>query len=93
MSVLYTRQARDDLVGLIDVISEDNPGAAERMARRIRDVVKHLARMPMMGRVGRVDGTRELVIPGTPYLAVYRLADTDIQILRILHGAQLWPPQ
>ena len=44
-----------------------------------------------MGRVGRVRGTRELVIAGTPYIAAYRVKGRVILILRILHGAQLWP--
>jgi toxin ParE1/3/4 len=45
-----------------------------------------------MGRAGRVRGTRELVVPGLPYIVIYRVRKDTIQIARILHGAQLWPP-
>jgi plasmid stabilization system protein ParE len=44
-----------------------------------------------MGRIGQKNGTRELVILGLPFLAVYRVRDNVIQIIRILHGAQRWP--
>ncbi len=46
-----------------------------------------------MGRNGRVPGTRELVISGTPYIAAYRLAGNALRILRIIHGAQEWPEE
>jgi toxin ParE1/3/4 len=41
-----------------------------------------------------VAGTRELVISNTPFIAVYRLVGTErIEVLRLLHGAQRWPPK
>jgi plasmid stabilization system protein ParE len=46
---------------------------------------------PASGRVGRIAGTRELVINGTPYVAAYAVTDTTVRILRVLHGAQEWP--
>jgi toxin ParE1/3/4 len=44
-----------------------------------------------MGRPGRVPGTRELVIPKTPFIVPYRLQRKVIQILRVYHGARRWP--
>jgi addiction module RelE/StbE family toxin len=46
-----------------------------------------------MGRSGRIEGTRELVISRTPYIAAYRILGSTVQILRVLHGAQLWPEE
>lgn len=46
---------------------------------------------PNMGRAGTVSGTRELVIKKTPYIAVYRVDENEIHILRVLHGSQQWP--
>ena len=43
-------------------------------------------------RPGRVQGTRELVVPATPFIVVYRIEATGVVILRVLHGAQKWPP-
>ncbi len=50
-----------------------------------------LAQHPLMGREGRLAGTRELVIVGSPFIAVYRVKKTRIEILRVLHGARRWP--
>lgn len=38
-----------------------------------------------------VELTLELVIPRTPYIAAYMVTADRIRILRILHGAQIWP--
>lgn len=74
-------------------IAADNPAAAARMIARIRDAVNRLARFPASGRPGRVAGTRELVIAGTPYIVPYRVKHDAVQIITMLHGAQRWPEQ
>ncbi len=48
---------------------------------------------PEMGRVGRVEGTRELVISGTPFFAAYRIARRRVEILALIHGARRWPEE
>ena len=50
-----------------------------------------LAKFPRRGRSGRIDGTRELIFAGLPYIAVYRIQDQDLEVLRIYHAAQDWP--
>jgi addiction module RelE/StbE family toxin len=72
-------------------IAAENPAAANRMIERIRAVVTRLADSPGLGRPGRVVGTRELVIPRTPYIVAYRAKGDVVQIITILHGAQRWP--
>jgi plasmid stabilization system protein ParE len=52
-----------------------------------------LTQFPEMGRPGRIEGTRALVISGTPYIAAYRIDGEALRILRILHGAQQWPDE
>jgi len=47
--------------------------------------------MPKAGKIGRVAGTREIVVPGTSYLVAYRIVEDMLHILAILHGAQNWP--
>ena len=44
-----------------------------------------------MGRPGRVLGTRELVVPGTPYIIPYRARGEYLDLLAIFHGHQKWP--
>jgi toxin ParE1/3/4 len=52
-------------------------------------------RFPESGRIGRLRHTRELVVPQTPFIAIYRLSPSgnEIHILRLLHAAQKWPPE
>ncbi len=63
------------------------------MDRAIETAVARLADFPESAPQGRAPGTRELVVPGTPFIAVYRIAHGRVEILRLLHGAQMWPPQ
>jgi toxin ParE1/3/4 len=76
-----------------EFIAANNRNAADVVAERIIDVVEHLLEYPMMGRSGRVSGTRELVISGTPFIVVYRKRKKvpAIEILRVLHHARKWP--
>jgi addiction module RelE/StbE family toxin len=74
-------------------IARDNPAAAKQIASRIRAAVKHLADHPEMGRPGRIVGTRELVVPKTPYIVAYRVRGEVIEILSVMHGAQEWPQE
>jgi toxin ParE1/3/4 len=75
----------------LDYIAEDDPSAATRIDEAIERQTDMLAQHPLMGREGRVKGTRELVISRSPFIAVYRVKGKRIEILRILHGAQQWP--
>jgi len=85
--------ARADRKAIFDYIEEDNPRAAITVDERIRIRVVDLAQFPEMGRPGRIEGTRELVISGTPYIAAYRIEGDTVRVLRVLHGAQQWPDQ
>ncbi len=60
---------------------------------RIQGQVEGLIQFPEMGRPGRVEGTRELVIQHTPYIAAYGIEGNTVRILRVLHGAHLWPEE
>jgi toxin ParE1/3/4 len=73
-------------------IAQDNPRAAERLDGEIEQQINALGAHPEMGRPGRVAGTREVVLVGSPFVAVYRVRGDRIEILRFLHGAQRWPP-
>ena len=83
----YFRRLED----LHERVAEDNPAAAARTVERIQTAVERLREFPALGRLGRVAGTRELVIPGTPYIVTYRVANETIQVLALMHSAQRWP--
>ena len=91
MKVKWVRLALNDLDEAGEFIAQDNPEAASRVLKRIWDAVQMLADHPHAGRAGRVPGTRELVIAGTPFIIPYRVAENTIQILRLLHGKRKWP--
>ena len=92
MKILWSPEAIQDLGALRSYIAEDNPAAAQRMALRIVEAVEQrLPDNPHVGRPGRVPGTRELVIPRTPYIVPYRVHRGALEILRVYHGARHWP--
>jgi toxin ParE1/3/4 len=92
VTLIWSPEAIDDLTALRAYIEQDDPAAARRIALHIiHNVESLLPDNPEMGRPGRVPGTRELVIPRTPFIVPYRLAGDTIQVLRIFHGARRWP--
>lgn len=60
---------------------------------KIESQVERLIAYPNSGRVGRVEGTRELVINRTPFIVGYRVTADSVLILRVLHGAKQWPDE
>lgn len=91
MRLEWLPQALIDFNEIIDYIAEDNPLAAIEQGDEIETQVAGLLDNRHQGRSGRVKGTRELVIVRTSYIAAYRIKEEAIQILRLFHGARLWP--
>lgn len=80
---------RLDMVGAH--IARDDPRAAARVVARLMSCVELLADQPAIGRVGRIEGTRELVFADLPYIVPYRVGPTVVEILTVMHTAQKWP--
>jgi toxin ParE1/3/4 len=74
-------------------IAERNPAVAISLGDAIEAAVSRLADFPESARTGRVRGTRELVVAGTPYIVVYRIERSAVVVIRMLHGGQDWPPK
>ncbi len=72
----------------LDAIS---PKVAVEQMKRIFDGIDQLKRFPESGPAGRVEGTRELVIPRTPFLVVYSIDRDLVNVVAVLHGSQRWP--
>ena len=89
--VRWLRRAVRNLDEEAEYIARDDPQAAARIVERILTSVDQLATYPALGRLGRVPGTRELVVSGTPYLVPYRVRGETVEILRVFHGARKWP--
>ena len=93
MLLQWSAFAFADREAIFDYIEADSPKAAVAVDDRIESCVEGLAVFPEMGRKGRIEGTRELVIARTPYIAAYRISGETVVILRILHGARRWPEE
>jgi len=91
MKIVWSRRAIRHLTALRDHIAENSPDNAAAVAQRIINCVELLADHPQMGRPGRIFGTRELVITGTPYIAPYRVRGERLELIAIFHGRQKWP--
>ena len=91
MQIRWSPEAADDFESAIQRILQDNPTNAKRVAQIIFDRITALTTFPNRGRAGRIEGTRELVIVPLPFIAVYRVKDEFVEIVRVIHGAQEWP--
>jgi toxin ParE1/3/4 len=91
VTVVWSPRAIEHLAHLREYIARDNPKAANRIARALLEAVERLAELPHLGRPGRVAGTRELVVPGTPYVIPYRLRGDRLEVIAVFYGRQKWP--
>jgi addiction module RelE/StbE family toxin len=87
----WLRRALRNLDEDAEYIARDDPRVAARTVERIATSVERLATYPASGRPGRVPGTRELIVSGTPYIIPYRVRGDTVEILRVFHGARKWP--
>jgi toxin ParE1/3/4 len=93
LRIRWLKRALANLEAEAKFISRENPSTASGVVALIVRSVERLADFPALGRPGRVEGTRELVVPGTPYIVPYRVRADSVQILRVFHGARKWPPK
>lgn len=91
MRVRWTRPALTDLAEIHDYIAADNPAAAKRTIRRIRQDAHILSEHPAIGRAGRVPGTRELVVGRLPYVIAYCHGTREVDIVAVIHTSRRWP--
>ena len=96
MQLKWTDLADADLDRIEAYIAKENDPvvAIDVVLGVINTVELILPDHPHAGRLGRVKGTRELVIDGVPFIAIYRIVEVNqLQILRVLHDTQQWPPE
>ena len=91
MKIFWLEKAAIDLEQAYEFILFDNPPAAENEATKVLEAVELLSINPALGKAGRVAKTRELVVAGTPYIVIYHVKSSRLEILRIFHGARQWP--
>jgi len=93
MRLRWHRTATQNLIDAAEYIAQDNPLAASKVVDIITTLSRRLADYPLLGRPGRITGTREFAVPRTSYILVYRIRNARVEIMRIFHGARKWPAQ
>jgi toxin ParE1/3/4 len=91
VQIRWLEAAVSDLVEIRKYIAADKPQTAAGIALLIKQSVEPLGEYPDIGRPGRIDGTRELVLAALPYIIPYRVKNNAVEILRVLHAARKWP--
>jgi toxin ParE1/3/4 len=93
VKVEWSALAMEDRDRIFDYIESESPKAAIQVDIRIEEQVDQLVQFPELGRLGRIEDTRELVISQTSYVVPYRVYGNVVRILRVLHCAQQWPDE
>lgn len=91
LTIKWTKQAIADIDNIYDFIAANDPRSARAMVDRVDRAITRLITHPQMGRSGRVMGSRELVVSGTPYIVAYRLQGRAVELLGVIHAARRWP--
>ena len=91
MRILWSVPSLYDLQEIIEYIALDNKKAAGRVVAQIKAAVDPLMTNPHLGRVGRLEGTRELILGNLPYIVMYSLSSERVEILRVIHTSRMWP--
>jgi len=92
IQIEWSPSANKSKLAIVRRLMEVNLPAALALISTIETETSRLSTYPELGRLGRVQGTRELVISTTRYFVVYKIKSAGrITILRLLHSAQRWP--
>jgi toxin ParE1/3/4 len=91
MRIDWTEIAEADLDALVLYIADESIQNALAMDVRIRERIRMLADFPDAGRLGRVFGTREMIVPHDRCVVVYQVQGDLVLVLRVIHGGQEWP--
>jgi addiction module RelE/StbE family toxin len=90
MAVFWTPEAQQDRNDIYDYIEADNPAATLTLDELFAKNAARLLEYPGLGRIGRVKGTRELVVHPN-YVVISDLAGDRVRVLRVIHAARHWP--
>ena len=91
MAIRWLSLAENDLEEVAKYIASENPTQAANVVLQLISAVELLVEQPGLGRPGRVEGTRELIVTDLPYIIPYRQKEGILEILRVFHQARKWP--
>jgi len=93
VTLVWSPRAVAHLAALRAHVTRDSPRVAQRIAQILLAAAERLTEFPNLGRPGRIQGTRECVVPGTPYVMPYRVRGERLEVIAVFHGRQKWPPR
>jgi addiction module RelE/StbE family toxin len=88
--LLWSPRALSDRTAIFDYIDADNPQPAARLDAKFVQAAERLRRHPEIGRPGRLEGTRELVVHPS-YILVYIVEDETVGVVPVIHTSREWP--
>lgn len=88
MRIRWTPAAAADLQRISDYLKKEHSRYRQPTMRKLYETIRSLRQSPARGRPGHEEGTREILFPPMPYVAVYRVREQTIEVLRLYHGAQ-----
>jgi addiction module RelE/StbE family toxin len=94
VNVHWTDTAVAHLVAIYERIAQDAPVYAQRMIDRLTKRSEQIATFPESGRMVpeyEAPDIREVI--ENPYRIIYRIKVDQIDVLAVVHGAQLLPPE
>lgn len=92
MKLRWSPAAAGDLEAAATYLQRNFPSRAKPIVQELYNTARSLRKFPRLGRPGSVAGTRELAVGQLPYVIVYAVGTEVLDIVRILHSAQEWPP-
>ncbi len=89
---VWSEPAVTDVEQIVSYIAERNPGAARRIRNLIVETAARLGDHPHAYRIGRVPGTREVIVHPN-YVLIYRVDVDAVRITNVFHSARQYPPE
>jgi toxin ParE1/3/4 len=91
MKVRFSESAAADLHDILSHLNGINPAAAVRVSASIEATVKRISEFPDSAQAADHPGIRMTPAGRFPYLIFYTRAESEVQVVRVLHGARLRP--
>ena len=92
MKLVWSPRSESELAAIVDYIAVDNLDAALELDYHITSSAERLMDFPKMGKLGRIEGTRELIVH-EHYILVYEIEGKELRVLSVLHASRQWPPE
>lgn len=91
MRVNWTKSAINDLEIEANYLSKISPSIEDSFLEHVESGIDLIKEYPELGRIGRVNQTRELILKKFQYILVYLVESSYIDIIRLLHTSRKWP--